>query len=338
MQKERIKTIDSLRGFSLLGILLANAVIYGYGLLDKSDLTNDKIEKIIKVITEGSFMPIFTFLFGYSLIKLVESLKRRNKQIKWLLVRRSMLILLGALHTTLWHGDVLLTYGIIGFLLLFIIERKPKILIIIGTSLFILSIVTNAQTMPLFLFGMVAVKKNVFVCLEQEYIWYKRGILLIPITMITKYISIMNYDNSWSVLLLNISSLLLAIGYITAFSLIYFHFSDMKVFKWFENIGKTSLTNYIMQTVIFVCGYRIGLFKILDSISLIFVALAIFSIQCFVSSLYLKKFKYGPLENSLRKWTYLSWKIRERSIKPFVIGRKNWMFSNTPRGARESAI
>lgn len=28
----------------------------------------------------------------------------------------------------------------------------------------------------------------------------------------------------------------------------------------------------------------------------------------------------------------------ERSIKPFVIGRKNWLFSNTPRGAQASAI
>jgi len=28
----------------------------------------------------------------------------------------------------------------------------------------------------------------------------------------------------------------------------------------------------------------------------------------------------------------------ERSIKPFVIGRKNWLFSNTPAGARASAI
>ncbi len=27
----------------------------------------------------------------------------------------------------------------------------------------------------------------------------------------------------------------------------------------------------------------------------------------------------------------------ERSIKPFVIGRKNWLFANTPRGARSSA-
>ena len=27
----------------------------------------------------------------------------------------------------------------------------------------------------------------------------------------------------------------------------------------------------------------------------------------------------------------------ERAIRPFVIGRKNWLFSNTPRGARASA-
>jgi transposase len=28
----------------------------------------------------------------------------------------------------------------------------------------------------------------------------------------------------------------------------------------------------------------------------------------------------------------------ERSIKPFVIGRKNWLFANTPRGAKASAV
>ena len=28
----------------------------------------------------------------------------------------------------------------------------------------------------------------------------------------------------------------------------------------------------------------------------------------------------------------------ERSIKPFVMGRKNWLFANTPAGARSSAV
>ncbi|MGM2834919.1 DUF418 domain-containing protein, partial [Bacillus cereus group sp. Bce025] len=69
----------------------------------------------------------------------------------------------------------------------------------------------------------------------------------------------------------------------------------------------------IMQTVIFVFGYHIGLFKNLDSINLIFVAFIIYSIQCFISSLFLKKFKYGPLENLLRKWTYWSWKTTSKA-------------------------
>jgi len=30
--------------------------------------------------------------------------------------------------------------------------------------------------------------------------------------------------------------------------------------------------------------------------------------------------------------------VKERSIKPFVIGRKNFLFANTPRGAKASAI
>ena len=28
----------------------------------------------------------------------------------------------------------------------------------------------------------------------------------------------------------------------------------------------------------------------------------------------------------------------ERSIKPFVMGRKNWLFANTPAGAQSSAV
>ena len=30
--------------------------------------------------------------------------------------------------------------------------------------------------------------------------------------------------------------------------------------------------------------------------------------------------------------------IIENAIRPFVIGRKNWLFSNTPRGAKSSAV
>ncbi|MFJ8530594.1 transposase domain-containing protein [Bacillus sp. NPDC094106] len=49
---------------------------------------------------------------------------------------------------------------------------------------------------------------------------------------------------------------------------------------------------------------------------------------------------YEHESNSVLKfrWFKIDNNRNECSIKPFVIGRKNWMFSNTPRGARGSAI
>ena len=51
----------------------------------------------------------------------------------------------------------------------------------------------------------------------------------------------------------------------------------------------------------------------------------------------------------LEQWSYLTRYLEdgrlelsnnraERSIKPFVMGRKNWLFANTPGGARASAV
>ena len=51
----------------------------------------------------------------------------------------------------------------------------------------------------------------------------------------------------------------------------------------------------------------------------------------------------------LEQWPYLTRYLEdgrlelsnnraERSIKPFVMGRKNWLFANTPGGAQASAV
>jgi transposase len=49
----------------------------------------------------------------------------------------------------------------------------------------------------------------------------------------------------------------------------------------------------------------------------------------------LKKYLLTYLEDGRLE---LSNNSAERSIKPFVIGRKNWLFCNTPAGASSSAI
>ncbi len=60
--------------------------------------------------------------------------------------------------------------------------------------------------------------------------------------------------------------------------------------------------------------------------------------------LYLKALNYTinqrePLMNTLLdERLEVSNNRSERAIKPFVMGRKNWLFCNTPRGAKSSAI
>lgn len=150
--KQRIELIDSLRGFSLFGILLANLLIFQYGLIGKDYLNELSIIDTVgyyftKIFIETSSMPIFTFLFGYSLIKFVESIKKRQPKTRWVLIRRAIgLLVIGFLHGAfLWEGDILFFYGEISFFLLFFIYRKPKTLFISAGILFGILFLTSYE-------------------------------------------------------------------------------------------------------------------------------------------------------------------------------------------------
>src|SRR5690625_1531300 len=144
-QSKRIRAIDGIRGLSLLGILLANLLIFEYGMWGKDEIGFYNISGIdkwsytfSKIAIEGSFLPIFTFLFGYSLIKMRDSLERKQLRIKSHLFRRSLiLIVFGYIHATyLWEGDILTLYGVMGILLLIFVNRKAKTMLIWSIILF----------------------------------------------------------------------------------------------------------------------------------------------------------------------------------------------------------
>jgi len=378
MNFQRVRLIDSLRGLSLFGILLANLLIFQYGIWGKEEISFFSLSnidvgayKFIKIAVEGSFMPIFTFLFGYSIIKLVESLKSKGVRVKWHLVRRFlMLMVIGILHSTyLWEGDILFFYGLMGFFLLLFINRKKKTLIIWGSILFLLTsamgygvyeetkeeaekassyivqtndvykngtyleikdhrgnespllleneifllfamILAPFMTAPLFLFGMAAAKGKIFTKPHVEQRWYKVGAILLPVGLALKSVSVVYEENAWSAILLTVGAQLLSLGYIAAFSILFVSFSNSIVFRGFESVGKLSLTNYIMQTVICTTifyGYGLGLFGELGMLNSIILGLVIFALQCVCSTLYLKMFRRGPLEHILRIGTNFSW-------------------------------
>lgn len=132
--KKRIDVIDSLRGFSLLGILIANMLYFQYGTITKEEIApstwwDQAAFYFTKIAVEASVYPIFGFLFGYGIILFARSLEKRELSARGPLWRRAIgLIVLGALHIALvWDGDILLTYGAaLMFILLFFLKRQVK--------------------------------------------------------------------------------------------------------------------------------------------------------------------------------------------------------------------
>ncbi|GAA3406044.1 DUF418 domain-containing protein [Paenibacillus hodogayensis] len=373
--------IDGLRGFSLLGILLANMLVFQYGIWGKDKLelyapsfSDTVLHKVLLVLAEGSFMPIFTFMFGYGMIKMQESLLAKGLKPKRYLIRRFlMLFAIGMLHSyVLWEGDILSFYGMIGFFLLLFLNRKPKTLFVWGTVLLVLfgllglapkedtnAAFTEAQTRmetyvkqtitvygtgtypeirhhrqaedplgddalvvitmllvvpfltaPLFLFGMYAAKKRWFDRPEDERRAYRnRMLLFLPAGLLLKALKYILPGYWWSDAGELLGGNVLALGYLFAFVWI---FSRAKRSVWlgrFEAVGRLSLTNYLLQSVICTTlfyGYGFGWFGKLGVLAGCGIAFALYAAQLLLSTLYVRRFRSGPAERLLRMGTYFS--------------------------------
>ncbi|KOS60531.1 DUF418 domain-containing protein [Lysinibacillus agricola] len=381
MTINRVTFIDTMRGFSLFGILMANLLIFQFGMYGKDELKDlsaldNGALYFVKVFIEGSFMPIFTILFGFSLIKLIESIRKKKDKSRWSILRRATgLIAIGWLHSTfLWDGDILFSYGCMTLFLIPFINRKPKTLFIWAGILFLLTtaltfgptveskkeqkeldtyiekaddIYANGSYLdiydfransvppgmdepiflfiilifapifyaPLFLLGMGLAKKRAFVNMEDEKKWYSIGSMLVPVGLACKGMSLI--ESNFSDILMTGGSQLLSIGYVCLAALLYKTRPVQLLAPAFESVGKLSLTNYLMQTIICTTvfyGYGLGLYGKLGVFGGILFGIVVYSLQCVFSLAYLKKFKRGPFETILRVWTNwsLSGKIKQK--------------------------
>jgi len=97
----------------------------------------------------------------------------------------------------------------------------------------------------------------------------------------------------------------LALGYAGLLALMYKKRST--IFKWFETVGKMALTNYIAQSTLSILvfyGIGLGFTGKFGFTFLILYCCLFFIFQIIFSTLWLKKFKTGPLEWVWRKFTY----------------------------------
>jgi uncharacterized protein len=144
--EERISSIDVLRGFALLGILIMNIQSFSmimasymnptaYGDLNGA---NWWVWTLSNIVANEKFISIFSMLFGAGIVLMTGRAEAKGISAKRLHVRRSVwLIVIGLLHAyLLWYGDILFTYGVCALIVFAGRKASPRKLIIIGLVIF----------------------------------------------------------------------------------------------------------------------------------------------------------------------------------------------------------
>ena len=145
--EERINSLDTLRGFALLGILPANVLVFGMYFAAGNDPTvaggatglNLASWALFRILIEGKMRCLFSMAFGASMILLTSRAEERSGATAAdIYYRRNLwLLLFGLAHAfLLFWGDILYPYALCA-LILFPFRKLPaKKLLIIG-ALFI---------------------------------------------------------------------------------------------------------------------------------------------------------------------------------------------------------
>lgn len=151
---ERIQSLDVLRGFALLGILLLNILgfglhsagyfnpLIGIGETELSRAVNLSVWATVSVFFEGAMRALFSMLFGAGVVMFTSGDRRPSLHFK----RNFWLLLFGIVdaYLLLWNGDILITYAIAGAILFGMRHWSPRKLlitaaiVIVGMSVFYL--------------------------------------------------------------------------------------------------------------------------------------------------------------------------------------------------------
>jgi len=144
--KKRVEVIDALRGFAILGILLANIMSYsGFKFLPLDEIkqlpsfnTDLLIYKLNAIFVDTKFYTIFSLLFGIGFY--FQFNKNRDNQHDFMRVyyrRLIFLMIFGLIHMFFWSGDILFIYAITAFVFVQFRNLDPKKMLIISAISFV---------------------------------------------------------------------------------------------------------------------------------------------------------------------------------------------------------
>lgn len=158
----RIDLLDSLRGFAVLGILIMN--IQSFAMPSQAYFNpfawgNESGELfnvagityiLTHVLIDQKFMTIFSLLFGVSMVLMAENYQNKQPRVSsklvsplnFLLRRYFFLLLIGLVHAYfIWEGDILVSYSLCAFFIIWFRNKSITYLIVLGLFLFFVPII-----------------------------------------------------------------------------------------------------------------------------------------------------------------------------------------------------
>jgi uncharacterized protein len=173
------------------------------------------------------------------------------------------------------------------------------------------------QILSLFMLGMLTGRKELFaISDENKEFWTKvliiSTIIVVLLHFLNKGLSVwissevilqplLKIKASWS----NVTFMFFLIsGFVLLYQTSFFH----RVLNTLIPLGRMSLSNYVMQSIIgsfIYYGWGLGFYKYTDAINSLFIGLALLIFQLFFCKWWLRHHKQGLLESILHKLTWI---------------------------------
>jgi uncharacterized protein len=155
---ERIEVIDALRGFAIFGILLMNVQVfsgtYFHNLLGTTPTyalprMDALLDAAVSVFVVGKFYALFSLLFGIGFAMQAHRAARAGRSFSLFFRKRmGILLLIGLAHTfLLWSGDILATYALLGFVLVFFRRSSGRVILGVAAVMLALPVLQYAALM-----------------------------------------------------------------------------------------------------------------------------------------------------------------------------------------------
>jgi uncharacterized protein len=328
--QDRIVSIDVIRGIAIAGILLINITYFLHRAGQSEELSDADtvIWQVVDYIALGKFHFVFAFLFGTGVFIFLSRLKAKGRSI-WAYIRRMLLLMAaGAVNAMMGGIDVLASYGGLALILLVLTLLPRWVLLTIAIAA---SIIPDALHMIAELSG-DGVEIPGLLLLGLDFcrtlghmslgFWLaERGLFTAGSRISVDRIFVITLVLSVLVWIWNIAAgtgteaaheigfrtaMIPGLMYITGLILLLRLPAGQKALSFLRFYGRMAFSNYLGQTVICVTVLPpLVSAGDLSAPAALGFWLAVVVVQCAFSMLWLRWFRYGPLEWVWRCGTYL---------------------------------